>query len=200
MVEKGSRAEKAERTKRALLEAAKRCIGLEGYTGASISKISQAAGVSKSVVYYHFRSKEEIATAVLEDAFGTIFSQCSNAIAGAKDAPAALRDMLSAFADFLFGNKELSRFLLSELWRGERAWSEVMSAKTDVLTAMLEDQVKRGVKEGVIRSDVDARFAAVSMLGIILAASQYCLSRGEQGGKEQFVAQVLGFVAPALER
>lgn len=43
-----------------LLVAAERCFARHGYAGTSVRQIAAAAGVSKSLVHYHFQSKEHL--------------------------------------------------------------------------------------------------------------------------------------------
>lgn len=51
-----------------LLAAALTLFNTKGYASTSVREIVEAAGVTKPVLYYHFRSKEGIYTAVLEEA------------------------------------------------------------------------------------------------------------------------------------
>lgn len=44
----------------AILDAAEACFSRSGYAGASMREIAQAAGVSKSLLHYHFQSKEHL--------------------------------------------------------------------------------------------------------------------------------------------
>ncbi len=48
------------RTVRRILDAAARMFGDEGYRGASMNAVAKAAGVSKSLIHYHFSSKEHL--------------------------------------------------------------------------------------------------------------------------------------------
>ncbi|KEF04815.1 MULTISPECIES: helix-turn-helix domain-containing protein [Streptomyces] len=52
-------------TRRTILTAAAEVIIERGYGGASISQITARAGVAAGAVYFHFRSKEGIAHALL---------------------------------------------------------------------------------------------------------------------------------------
>jgi AcrR family transcriptional regulator len=58
--------ERAERTRRRILEAAGRCFADLGFAKATVEEIARAAGVSKALVYVHFRGKEELLEAVFE--------------------------------------------------------------------------------------------------------------------------------------
>ena len=51
----------------AIIAAAKLVFFQEGYAGASMDRITAEAGVSKATVYNHFRSKEELLLAVVDD-------------------------------------------------------------------------------------------------------------------------------------
>ena len=55
-----------------LLQAAADVFTTKGYAAASVSEIVAAAGVTKPVLYYYFRSKEGIYLEILETAFGAM--------------------------------------------------------------------------------------------------------------------------------
>lgn len=52
--------------RQAILDSARDAFAEHGYEGASMSAITQAAGVSKSTVYHHYRSKAELFGAFVE--------------------------------------------------------------------------------------------------------------------------------------
>ncbi len=55
-----------EARRRQILDAAEACFRDKGFHGASIADISAIAGVSAGHIYYYFRNKEEIITAIAE--------------------------------------------------------------------------------------------------------------------------------------
>ena len=59
---------KGERTRRAILEAAKNLFLSQGYTATSMRQIAQAVGVTPAALYNHFSGKEEIFTSLLQQA------------------------------------------------------------------------------------------------------------------------------------
>jgi AcrR family transcriptional regulator len=56
-----------ERTRRRLLEAASREVYRSGFQSASLDAILAAAGVTKGALYYHFKSKDALGYAVIEE-------------------------------------------------------------------------------------------------------------------------------------
>ena len=54
----------------AILSAAMRLFAEKGYAGASTREICEVAGITKPVLYYHFRSKEHLYQELMIDSFG----------------------------------------------------------------------------------------------------------------------------------
>ena len=62
----------AVRTKALLLEAAAREFARFGLSGARVDRIAEQAGVNVRMLYYYFKSKDELFLAVLERAYTVI--------------------------------------------------------------------------------------------------------------------------------
>ena len=62
----------ADRTQQAILRAAMGEFSDKGLSGARIDSIADAAGVNKRLIYYYFRSKEQLFLAVLEQTYADI--------------------------------------------------------------------------------------------------------------------------------
>jgi AcrR family transcriptional regulator len=59
------RRERGDRTRRTILESAARMSSVEGLEGLSIGRLAEHLGISKSGLYAHFRSKEELQLATV---------------------------------------------------------------------------------------------------------------------------------------
>ena len=51
----------------AILDAAKLLFMQEGFRGISMRQIAEAVGVTKAALYYHFKDKEELFVAIVEE-------------------------------------------------------------------------------------------------------------------------------------
>jgi AcrR family transcriptional regulator len=72
--------ERAEATRRSLLEAAAHLFNERGYAGTSISDISELSGRTSGAIYFHYTNKENLALAVVEEHFATwpgLIGQCT---------------------------------------------------------------------------------------------------------------------------
>lgn len=59
---------KGEITKRKIVDTARRLFRKQGYVNTSIDDICTESGVKRGNLYFHFKSKEEVAQAAIEDA------------------------------------------------------------------------------------------------------------------------------------
>src|SRR5512134_3890312 len=60
------RSDRAERTRQRILDAAAQCFAASGFSRTTVEAIAAGAGVSKALVYHHFRAKEAIFEELLE--------------------------------------------------------------------------------------------------------------------------------------
>lgn len=209
MAEKrGSR--KACATRRQLLDAALAVIGEKGYSAATVDEIVEAAGVSKGVAYYHFKSKAAMAESILEEGIGELIEEFERLADESADAPEALTGMIEVFATRIFENKAFGRFFVSELWREGRVWSDAMRGYEGRLLGVIEGQLARGQREDIIRPEIDPAFEAVALVGLVLTTTLYYLgvegpftsatATAQSVGKDAFIERICDFVRHANAR
>ena len=97
--------EKAEGRRREILVAAANVFARDGYASASLDDVAAQIGVTKGVIYYYFRSKEEIFTEIRATAIRDAIERLE-AIVAAGGAPeqllrAAVRDLVDHIFDDL---------------------------------------------------------------------------------------------------
>lgn len=189
---------KSEATRANLLAAALKVIGQQGYDGASIDSIAKEAGVSKGVVYYYFSTKADVATNVLISAFDGLITSFERIVAINSDPHDALEKLVQEFAHLIYGNREASRFILSEIWRPERAWSDEMHQIEERMALLIEKLLKKGMDEGIIRKELDLRFVAVATVGIVLTSAQYYLTFDDSTDEESFTWHCIDFIRNSL--
>jgi AcrR family transcriptional regulator len=77
----------------AVLEAAIRCLGEDGYAGTSLQRVADAAGVQKRMVLYYFDSRERLVAAAFERLADRFLAELSARVDGIHE-PGALIDAL----------------------------------------------------------------------------------------------------------
>ncbi|NPD31956.1 TetR/AcrR family transcriptional regulator [Eggerthellaceae bacterium zg-997] len=162
------RSAKSQRTRQNLLSAALRVIGREGYTAATVDQIVREAGVSKGVAYYHFKSKEEIGASILAEKTDQIHDRLAVCAEEGRAPDETLHLMLTTFTELAFHDLVFTRFLMNELWREGRIWSDDLRRKMGLISTLIAEQIERGQRSGLFRPQLDARFLATGMIGLVI--------------------------------
>src|ERR1700684_4238566 len=89
-----------------ILDAASKVFAAEGFVGATIDAIGQAAGFTKGAVYSNFDSKDELFLALLDREFELRGAQIVTALEGGGDTAAAARDLSRSVLDSVHGNAD----------------------------------------------------------------------------------------------
>ncbi len=167
------------RGREAILNAAIEVFARKGYAASSIREICHAAGVTKPVLYYHFRSKEHLYRELMIDCFSTSFTT----IQQASRSTGSLRQRLVRIVheDLLTVKRAPIRaqFVLRMVFspEEERPYFDFVRAterERDVIAAVLQD----GIGAGQVRGD--SRHLATCLMGMDLIAILECLCTGRR--------------------
>jgi AcrR family transcriptional regulator len=109
----GMRLRAAERRAQ-LLGVARRLFARDGYRGASMESIAEAAGVTKPVLYQHFSSKRALYEALLASELGRLTEELETAFSQAEGNAERLRRGFGAYLDFVDRNEDAFRLLFTE--------------------------------------------------------------------------------------
>ena len=101
-----------------ILAAADQLFGEVGFDVASTREIAERAGVNKAMLYYHFKGKDELLEALLDDYYERMTGMLSAMLTdgdGVEDRVAVLVD---AYVDFLVEHRNFSRIVQREVVSG----------------------------------------------------------------------------------
>jgi AcrR family transcriptional regulator len=159
MVDSPDRLRDAERSRRAILDAAERLFAQRGYEGASLADIAAGAGLSRGAPSYFFGSKERLYIEALDRVFAARQAATDAAFAPVRawcaggEGPAALRAALLHAAEeylrFLARRPSFVRLVAQEeLGGGGRMPSrtEASTAMQDAFSALAQVGAARGIR------------------------------------------------------
>jgi AcrR family transcriptional regulator len=164
-----TRRKQAQQRRQQLIDAALQQFAEQGFDGASIRDIAQAAGVTEALVYHYFRSKEHLFEEMLKArSFAPVLRRVLDE-AGDEAHPAyVLHRVLAEFLDMVYDNAAMARMFIIEFMRNPVC--------TKYFRAMLEDNtlnltryLQRQQQLGVFRADMDAETVAGMLLGMAFA-------------------------------
>jgi AcrR family transcriptional regulator len=89
------------RSRQAILQEAARLVTVDGIQGLSIARLADAVGISKSGLYAHFRSKEELQLATIETADEIFRREVVEVAHATRPGIARLRALCAAFLSHL---------------------------------------------------------------------------------------------------
>jgi AcrR family transcriptional regulator len=163
-----------ERTRNAILRAAASLATVDGLEGLSIGNLAAAIGMSKSGLYAHFGSKQELQLATVEEA-GRIFAD--EVVQPALAAPAGLAQ-LAAVCEAFFTHLQRHTFpggcffAGAALEMGTRPGpvKEAVAAFQGRFVDLLRGFAATAIKQNELAADEDPSLLAFELNGIILAA------------------------------
>ncbi|BDM73531.1 TetR family transcriptional regulator [Streptomyces nigrescens] len=170
-----------------------------GYDGTSMEHLSKAAGISKSSIYHHVRSKEELLHRAISRALDGLF--------GVLEEPAALQGRAIERLEHV--TRRVTEVLMDELpyvtlllrVRGNtdtERWAMERRREFDHEVSAL---LKQAAADGDLRDDVDVRLATRLLFGMINSIVEwYRPGRGGTASRDEVAEAVVRTAFAGLRR
>lgn len=197
------RGEKAARTRASIVKAAEELIGSRGYNATSCEEIAEHAGVSKGVLFYHFKNKAAIGMAILQEGLQQLVADLEGIAQEAESGAEALRQMVTVFVNLTEERKDFIRFFITEVWREREEWQSVIWVEEGRIHQVIAEQLRRGQEEGIIRTTIEPDFVSTAFIGMCLSLSLDRMVHHPIMSREEFLDQLIdfgrrGLVVPGL--
>ena len=152
-----------EATRETILDAAEAVFLEVGFGAASLSRIADRAGITKSLIHHYFGSKENLWTEVKSRAFIEYAEKHIRVLRSAPPSKEMLTTTFRNYFDFLKDNPRLVRILAwmyieHDLARGV--------PRNEELVDILLKAIRRSQRGGELRNDIDARFVLIGLIGL----------------------------------
>lgn len=196
------RIDRAERTRQRLLDAAAQCFASAGFSKTTVEEVAASAGVSKGIVYHHFRGKESILEALLERTLAewAAVSSIPEQLAGGGS-------VLAAFERSLRGSLDYARTtpLIRALFQLDPAVVLGLGSSAAVQKSVHEgrvrmvEAVRAGVASGELRAELDPERAADLLRLVTIALIDHLLNpQWIDGSDERLVATCIDVLSRGL--
>lgn len=170
----------AERTRALILEAAAKEFARSGLSGARVDRIATEAGLNVRMLYYYFRSKDDLFLAVLEHAYAVIREAEQTLELEQAEPKDAIRRLVEFTWQFQLAHPEFITLLNSENLHQARHLqrSAAVAEMQSPLLAMIGRLLERGVRAGQFRRGVDPMqfYITIASLGYFYLSNRYTLS------------------------
>ncbi len=165
--------------KQTILDAATGLFSQKGFNETPISEISKATGTAEGTIFYHFKTKEGLFLAILENFKDSIFAEFKRYIEEQKfDSGLRMMEDIVSFYLHLSGSME-DRFLLLhrhyayDLSANNVQCREYLEAIYNYLIELFEKAIILGQKDGSIDMDVHPRKTAMIIFGMVDALVRF---------------------------
>ncbi len=174
-----------ERSRTAILDEAARLATIEGLGGLSIARLARAVGMSKSGLFAHFGSKEELQLATVESANGLFNAQVIEPASSAPTAIERLRRLADGYLRYVEAdNFPGGCFFASALAEVDMQPGPVRDRLVRFLSdwlARLEATIRDAQAEGTLDPTEDAAQLAFEIeAALFLANAQYVVTHTAQ--------------------
>ena len=167
-----------------LLDVAVQVFARQGYHGASMNDVAEAAGVTKPVVYQHFDSKRDLYLALLDEVGERLLTAISKATAGATDGKHQTELGFQAYFRWVANDHDAFLLLFGSGARRDEEFNDAVRK----VTAQVAEAIKP-----LIAADIDPehqRTIAHGLVGLSEGVSRRLVDNGTDFDPDLLARQV----------
>nr|WP_278045272.1 TetR/AcrR family transcriptional regulator [Actinomadura roseirufa] len=165
-----------------LLRVAVTVFNERGYDGTSMDELSRRLGITKSAIYYHVASKDELLQLAVDRALDGLFAAYDEAAAVEGRAIDRLEHLVRASVTVLVDRLPFVTLLLRV--RGNTPVEKRALARRREFDRLVSALVARAEAEGDIRPDIDPAIAGRLLFGLVNSLVEWYSPRGGAGREE----------------
>jgi TetR/AcrR family transcriptional repressor of bet genes len=152
-----TRTEQKRHTRQKLIDATMAVIASEGFSGVTMAKVAQKAGLSRGIGNFHFQSKEQLLLETLQSLYKEFENGWRNAVVAAGSSPVdQLKDLIKTTL-----NPPIADIRKVAVWLAY--WGEAPSRKKYLEICAFRDREWDAAVEAILRQLVDDEFHSQGM-------------------------------------
>jgi AcrR family transcriptional regulator len=158
----------ADRSQQTILLAARDEFALYGLAGARVDRIAERADINKRLIYYYFKSKDDLFLAVLENTYADIRAAEQKLHLDEMDPVEAIRELVSFTWHYYLEHPEFISLLNSENQHNAAHLkkSARIQEMNSPLVQMLDTVLERGRRQDLFRAGIDPIQLYISIASI----------------------------------
>jgi AcrR family transcriptional regulator len=187
---------RSEATRKKIITSAVELFNEIGYPAAGLGDIIARAEMTKGALYYHFNSKESLATAIIEEGNARLLTVFRNVATSSAPALESIIHGVFVVADSL-STDEIARSG-TQLMRAFGEFNEAAARAYDGWVTQMMECTRRAIDEGDLREDLDPQAVGETIVGLMLGAE--LLSNAMSAGADLLarVARTWNLLLPAI--
>ena len=159
-----------------LLAVAAKLFNERGYDGTSMEDLSRRLGITKSAIYHHVPSKQELLRLAINRALDALFAEAAKLEQVEGRAIDRLEHLVRGSVLVLAGNLPFVTLLLRV--RGNTKVEREALARRREFDHLVADLVAQAAAEGDLRADIDSAVTARLLFGLVNSLIEWYRPRG----------------------
>lgn len=159
---------RSETTRRKIIASAVELFNQIGYPATGLGDIIEHAAMTKGALYYHFESKESLATAIIEQASDNLTEAFRSITASSAPALESIIHGVFVVAD-LMSTDQIARSGM-QLLRAFGEFNDVAARTYGGWVTEMTERARQAIDEGDLRDDVDARAVGETIVSMMLGS------------------------------
>ena len=160
---------KAQRTRAAIVDAAREVLGRQGYLATSTADIAAAAGVSLGTVYQYFRDRSDLVAELVHQQVATMLRR-TDTTWRIREGPDGLRRVLTNFVAAYVATTPMMA-VWEEVAQVEPELADLRRELGRLFTAAVAAELDAAVTGGTVAADLDPTLTACALTAMV---DRYC--------------------------
>ncbi len=157
---------KKEEKKRKIIDAAIKIFARNGYFNSRVSEIAKEAGVADGTIYIYFSSKEELLSAIFDEALQVFVEESKNTLKEIDDPIEKLKKIVCLHLKHLGSNRDLAMVFQIEFRHNIVFMERLTKTRLADYFKIIEGVILEGQQKGLFK-ELNPRFCAKILFGII---------------------------------
>ena len=160
-----------------ILDVAKKIIEEKGFYNTRMDDIAERAGVAKGTLYLYFKSKDDLFSRLIEREYNKVVGGLIKVAELKDDVTSKLDAVIEGFLEYMEENRD---FFLSIMYEAPSIKKDNLRKRirenNRVIQETLGRLVEEGIKEGIIRNDVEVPVIVGCIIGTVSRVIFYAIN------------------------
>lgn len=191
-----ARQARSEATRRKILDAAVELFSEVGFAATGLGDIIERAELTKGALYYHFDSKQSLASAIIAESAGIVFEKFSTICASSS--PAMENVIHSSFALAGIATTDPMVHTATQLARALGEFNDAAAQSYQSALGLVANQLAEASADGDLRAGLSPDAVAETLLSAYLGAELITGPRGNATDLISRLTRIWGIMLPAI--
>ncbi len=160
-----------------ILDVAKKIIEEKGFHNTRVDDIAERAGVAKGTLYLYFKSKDDLFSKLIEREYNKVVAGLVKVVELKDDVTSKLDAVIEGFLKYMEENRD---FFLSIMYEAPSIKKDNLRKRirenNRVIQETLGRLIEEGIKEGIIRNDVEVPVIVGCIIGTVSRVIFYAIN------------------------